>query len=169
VTPAQERVDAAVRRAAMGVIGLTLAEQLEAIMTAGFAAILAEVGPREDEAASRDAPSARELPTEPGAVVLVTELRGATFDPPIVAVRDEDTDDVAPWHTGVRIDGARIHDTDQITDFIPARVVRDDEQGPAAALRRILAAIAEPISCVSQLQAVEFAAREALKALGGEG
>jgi hypothetical protein len=121
--------------------------------------------------AEDDAPPVRDLPTEPGAVVLVTELRGETFDPPIPALRDTDRDDRAPWCSGGHVGGDRFHDSRDITGWIPARVVRDDEQGPVEALRRIMDAVQEKdgLGCIKTLQAVEFAAREALKALDGEG
>lgn len=121
--------------------------------------------------AGYEAPPVRELPTEPGAVVLADEVRGVHLDPPVLLVRAVGVGSY-PWKPADDrlINDYYEHADGDVTGWVAARVVRDDEHGPAAAFRRILDAVQrDDIGCMGKLQGVEFAAREALKALGGEG
>lgn len=101
------------------------------------AAITAADQARNEPPAETPAPT---LPTEPGSVVLATAVGGHRFDPPTLAVRTNDTDS-EPWILPATaphvLDGEWWHKPEDITDWIPARVVRDDDRGPAAALRNI--------------------------------
>jgi hypothetical protein len=105
---------------------------------------------------AQDAP-VRELPTEPGAVVVTsacTYLR----------------DGVGDWvYVDSKGDFNYRHSNELAAmDWHAVALVADDEQGPVAALRRILDAVrGDDLGCVKKLQAVEFAAREALKRLDG--
>lgn len=120
--------------------------------------------------AGYEAPPVRELPSEPGALLLAfkagtrTSARGIPF---------RLAGDGRSWHPLDEQHFAaypQFIGTDFGDDWAPAVVVRDDEHGPAAAFRRILDAVQrDDIGCMGKLQGVEFAAREALKALGGEG
>jgi hypothetical protein len=129
----QARVDAAVRKAAMSVIGLTLAEQLETIMSAGFAAVLAEVGPRPGEPED-EAPPVRELPKATGSLVVAFHVAGRDVPGGVPLLRaGREWSALDERHlAGFPV----LRDTD-IEEWAEARVVRDDEHGPAQALHRI--------------------------------
>lgn len=174
---AKDRVMDAVSRAALGGIGRPEGEQFNRMLVAFLEALLAEI-PLPDEQPlaewERDLLNAPELPKEPGRTVLATMVRGIRLDPPqplfSIAIVSAAGEPLIVWVSGEDIDGEDEHLPDSVTEWVDARVVRDDEKGPAAALRRILAAIERhDIGCMGKLQGVEFAAREALKALGGEG
>jgi hypothetical protein len=159
---AKDRVMDAVSKAAREVIGRPEGEQITHLFEAFAEAMLTELGGDRVEA-----PPARELPTEPGDVVLVTGILNASGERPAIFGRGADGH--LDWHY---VDG----DGDMCTrppgsiDWVRARVVRDDERGPAAAFRRILAAVQrDDIGCIQKRQAVEFEAGLALKALGGDG
>lgn len=64
-----------------------------------------------------------ELPTEPGAVVLVTEVQGQKIDPPIKSMRDDED----LW-MGVSAfpDGGHAATSEEITGFKNARIVVED-------------------------------------------
>lgn len=67
---------------------------------------------------TREAPA---LPTEPGAVILVTECRGERADKPVVAWWD---DVETYWLTPTRrFGGMTTHDSPDITEWTPAKVV----------------------------------------------
>lgn len=78
-----------------------------------------------------------ELPTEPGSVVLASRAGGREFDPPVVAVLSDDRD-ALPWWVPF---GNHDQAPEEITEWIPARVVPDDEHGPVAVLRRTQAGL----------------------------
>jgi hypothetical protein len=160
-TPA-ERVDAAVRRAAMSVIGLTLAEQLETIMSAGFAAILDEVGRQPGSEAPR------ELPKHPGAVILADVVRGFEFDRPILLVRGTQARHLgrAMWYSPTdEVGGDRWHRDEHVTQWSPAATVSLGGDGPVAALRAILK-VAEDRDVEDDV-ARELVASDARQALAG--
>lgn len=67
--------------------------------------------------ATREAPP---LPTEPGAVILVTECRGERVDEPVLVVLDGEGD----WRTfGRTFGGCMWHLPRHITEWTPAKVV----------------------------------------------
>jgi hypothetical protein len=95
------------------------------------------------EAAAPHMVPAPALPTEPGAVVLASRIRGHVFDPAVLAVRAPDGH-MGTWMTpGIRLPGPGhgaptmwFHVPD-ITEWTPASVVPDDEHGPVAVLRHL--------------------------------
>ncbi len=108
----------------------------------------------------------RELPTEVGSVILISGYAGQPVDPPLAAVLDIDgtwfdptefVDSDRPW-----LDGARI------APWVAARVVPDEgTHAPVVALREVLRISREGRDPMEhRMGQVEFAAREALKALG---
>jgi hypothetical protein len=115
---------------------VSLAALQDAFVTVG-AVLAEEFGPRPEDAAP---PPVHELPTEPGAVVFVTEMHGSPLATPRAAVLVPDAhDDEIPWRVGTPGAGAYSWLTPRdITGWLPALVVRDDERGPRAALEAIL-------------------------------
>lgn len=67
--------------------------------------------------AFRPAPS---LPTEPGAVILITECRGERVNEPVVAVRNGEG---TWWSHGRGFDGCNWHGPEDITEWTLAKVV----------------------------------------------
>jgi hypothetical protein len=132
-------------------------EVLADALFAGLRVLAEEFGPRPEVAA----PVVRELPTEPGAVVIVTNC----------------TDTLPPegWpmylHAGLwtHAPSGSGFAPAEIYEFIPARVIRDDELGPVQALHRIAHQEFDrkdnPEDVVDELREV---AAEALKRLDGE-
>jgi hypothetical protein len=106
-------------------------------LVAGLQVLADELGPRPDD----EAPPVRELPTERGAVIIATHLCGDLLDAPRAAVLiPDDGDDGVPWRVGVP--GGAAGDSswwaaEDITGWVPALVVRADDEGPVAALREI--------------------------------
>lgn len=83
------------------------------------------------------APESLALPIEPGSVVLATRIEGVEIDPPVLVALTDDRDDT-PWLAmQANAAGARWIAPADITEWIPARVVPDDEHGPVAVLRRV--------------------------------
>lgn len=119
-----------------------------------------------DRARAEPPAEAPALPTEPGSVILARVIRGERIHPPMVALHDSDPDDCSPWFTPKWIDGYYSHEPQHITDWIPALVVRDDDHGPVAALRRIVDTVFDPKDTADDcLDAVQAIAREALDRL----
>ena len=74
--------------------------------------------PYEFVRATREVP---DLPTEMGAVILVSECRGERADKPVVAWWDDvETDWITPTH---RFGGMTTHDSPDITEWTPAKVI----------------------------------------------
>jgi hypothetical protein len=167
---ARERVEAAIQRAGREVVGLDRLDQMLALIDAGFTAMAAELDAlRGDSPAGREmAAPTRELPTGRFAHVYVTKTSdGGEHDPPLLATLDpDDLEDEIPWW----VEGLGWYGPDSITGWLPARVVRDDEYGPAQALHRIahqeFDRKTSPVDIVDELREV---AAEALRRLDGEG
>lgn len=109
----------------------------------------------------------RALPVTLGSVILVTAIDGDDLDHLAPAMRDDEPDDCAPWHVatherGVYLDAARL------SGWIPARVVRDDERGPVAALNAILSVLdMQPKGLASAVHDAMDAATAALATIEG--
>lgn len=137
---------------------------MRAALVDGLQVLAREFGPRPEDA--RD--EARELPSAARSLILGYVVDKRDFPDGVAMQRNN----LGSWRPldKEHFKGFPVFYDEDITDWVPARVVRDDEKGPAAALRRILTAIErDDIGCMGKLQGVEFEAREALKALGGEG
>lgn len=103
------------------------------VMQKGIVAGLRVLAEQYDMQRVTPAPS---LPTDPGAVIFITGYGGLRANPIRQAMLQED----GTWlTTGIHAGAPALWSAraDLITDFIPARVVRDDEHGPAAAFRAI--------------------------------
>jgi hypothetical protein len=108
---------------------------------------------------AEDAPPVRELPTGPGAVVIGAASRR-------VFTRDQS----GQWFY-IDSSGHFFGTSGKLVDadWVPALVVPAVGSGPVTALRDILRDVLRgDVDRGTRLQAVEFAAREALKALDGE-
>lgn len=167
---AEARVQDAIQAALPRTGDVVTGREVFHVIEAGLVALAREV----DSALERRAPATdRRLPTSPGSVVLVTEVRGEPVAPPQLGFRDSDPDDCYPWRlaVGVRDGGGqsgRMLDSADITGWQPMRVVRDDERGPVAALVEIDRLLKlKPLTTQECEQAIAFAVREALAALPG--
>lgn len=75
------------------------------------------------------------LPAKPGGVVLARQVNDETYDPPVPVVRMLANEADEPWV--VPTDGYYKWAADvDIIDWVPARIVPDDGDGPVQVLRR---------------------------------
>lgn len=136
---------------------------------AATAAIVAACGVLADELGHPGTP--RRLPTEPGAVILVTEVRGVELDSPESAFLTTHGPTL-PWFTPDAVDtgddafgGHWWHGPEHIQAWLPARLVRDDEQGPVAALEAVVRLLDGPQA--EHAQEAQDVAKRALRELAG--
>lgn len=136
-----EAVGGALRRYGADGHGLHLG--IRAALVDGLQVLAREFGPRPEDSAP---PPMHELPTEPGAVIYVTGWTDPWAPKPLLAVLAGIGDGGLRWCTPTwgwpsAASGTPAvtiwFDPGQIVDWVPARVVPDDEFGPVAALHRI--------------------------------
>ncbi len=133
-------------------------------IVAGLEVLAEEFGPRPADAA----PPVRELPTERGAVIFATEVRGIEFDHPRLMVFGIDGDS---WQGVTPFDGYQFHCAENIQQWMPATVI------PTAAHDHVRAAL-RAIADESRFDSLEPAenvladlrelAAEAVNVLDGE-
>lgn len=133
----REAVDAAVFVAAGD--ERTLQQRTADAIVAAAQVLVDELGPRPAVPSPGVRTDPYDLPDEPGSVVLATEVRAVRLDPPMPMLLD----DAGEWNGAGKVTLTTGHERwshryDDITRWIPARVVRDDQYGPAAALQQIV-------------------------------
>jgi hypothetical protein len=165
---ARERVEAAIEAAQAESSGRPMSERMFALVQAGLQALADEIdagaGPVVDLV-----PVPEPLPTENGAVIVVTELRGVPCTPRPAVYLWDGADDVVPWRVGEPgATGYAWCAESEITGWAPARIVRDDEDGPVATLEHILALVDSQESAIEIRGRIRTRVRDALAAVKGD-
>lgn len=157
---ARERVEAAAYETGVSPGHVRLQRMLD-VLDKGYADMA-----RQLDAVNAEFTRDHDLPTEPGAVIFMTGFRGVTPIPARQAMRMEDGTWVA---TGVDNHGRRVlwrPGAEQITDWVPARVVREDVfQAAEKALRDVVELLQGAVS--EDAQEAQDTARRALEAIEG--
>lgn len=140
------------------------ADQVRGGIVAGLEVLAEEFGPRPEDAA----PPVRELPTEPGAVVLATRMYGIACDARVLVHAPGDDADDEPWcdPTKGTLQSSRWSAAGDIDEWQPATVVPTAaHEAAVAALRDVVALLHGPQS--GDAQEAQDAAIHALALIDG--